>query len=81
MLPPCHAIIVVQLGAQATGLIVELVSDIVTVEDETLQSPPTIGENQGIARFLDGIAPIEDRMVMILNCAALTDVGQTVAAA
>ena len=67
-----HAIIVVQLGSQATGLIVESVSDIATIPDGALQPPPATG-NDSITSFLEGIAPIEDRMVMVLSHQALAD--------
>ena len=50
---PRHAIIVTQLGSQASGLIVDSVSDIVTISGD-----------------------IDDRMVMVLNLAALGDGGE-----
>ena len=70
---PRHAIIVTQLGAQVSGWIVDSVSDIVTIPDEALQSPPPSAGNDTVVPFLEGLAAIEDRMVMVLNLAALTD--------
>ena len=69
---PRHAIIVTQLGGQTCGLIVESVSDIVTIPDATLQPPPTTA-NDRITNFLEGLAAIDDSMVMVLNLAALGD--------
>ncbi|NOW47548.1 purine-binding chemotaxis protein CheW [Novosphingobium sp. SG751A] len=69
---PRHAIIVTQLGAQVCGLIVDSVSDIVTLNTDALQPPPTTA-NDSIISFLEGLAAIEDRMVMVLNLAALAD--------
>jgi len=69
---PRHAIIVTQLGAQVCGLIVDSVSDIVTLNNDALQPPPTTA-NDSIISFLEGLAAIEDRMVMVLNLAALAD--------
>ena len=69
---PRHAIIVTQMGNQACGLIVESVSDIVTVPDAALQPPPTTA-NDNIVNFLEGLAAIDDSMVMVLNLAALGD--------
>lgn len=69
---PRHAIIVTQLGSQACGLIVESVSDIVTISGDSLQPPPAT-TNDAIITFLEGLAAIEDRMVMVLNLAALSD--------
>lgn len=69
---PRHAIIVTQLGTQVCGLIVDSVSDIVTINNDTLQPPPTTS-NDSIVPFLEGLAAIEDRMVMVLNLSALGD--------
>lgn len=70
---PRHAIIVTQLGAQVGGWIVDSVSDIVTVPDEALQPPPPTAGNDTVVPFLEGLAAIEDQMVMVLNLAALAD--------
>ncbi len=67
---PRHAIIVTQMGHQACGLIVDGVSDIVTISSETLQPPPTTA-NDSIVAFLEGLAAIEESMVMVLNLSAL----------
>jgi len=69
---PRHAIIVTQLGGQTCGLIVESVSDIVTIPDTTLQPPPSAA-NDRITNFLEGLAAIDESMVMVLNLAALGD--------
>ena len=50
----------------------ESVSDIVTVPDAALQPPPTTA-NDNIVNFLEGLAAIDDSMVMVLNLAALGD--------
>ena len=72
---PRHAIIVTQLGSQASGLIVDSVSDIVTISGDQLQPPP-VTSNDSIVMFLEGLAAIDDRMVMVLNLAALGDGGE-----
>ncbi|HZU62574.1 MAG TPA: chemotaxis protein CheW [Novosphingobium sp.] len=69
---PRHAIIVTQLGAKACGLIVDSVSDIVTISQDQLQPPP-VSANDSITHFLEGLAAIDERMVMVLNLAALGD--------
>ncbi len=63
---PRHAIIVVQLGGKTMGLIVDSVSDIVTLPRDTLQQPPNSGEDD-VVRFLQGLAALGDRMVMVLD--------------
>ena len=67
---PRHAIIVTQLGSQTNGMIVDGVSDIVTIQQEALQAPPATS-GDAIVTFLEGLAAIEDRMVMVLNLNAL----------
>ena len=72
---PRHAIIVIQLAGQASGLIVDSVSDIVTISGDQLQPPP-VTSNDSIVMFLEGLAAIDDRMVMVLNLPALGDGGE-----
>jgi purine-binding chemotaxis protein CheW len=69
---PRHAIIVTQTGAKACGLIVDSVSDIVTLPPDALQPPP-VTANDSIVSFLEGLAAIDEQMVMVLNLAALGD--------
>jgi purine-binding chemotaxis protein CheW len=68
-----HVIIVVQLGTQLQGLIVDAVNDIVTLAEGSLQPPPTIGEDTA-SDFLDGLASVDDRMVMVLSLTKLTEI-------
>lgn len=67
-----HAIIVTEVDGQFQGLIVDSVSDIVTIGEEDLQPPPSTAGDQ-IVTFLTGLAALGDRMVMILNLPSLTD--------
>ncbi|MEJ2409072.1 MAG: chemotaxis protein CheW [Novosphingobium sp.] len=68
---PRHAIIVCQVNGQSQGLIVDSVSDIVALNTDTLQPPPTTGQ-EDVTPFLEGLAAIEDRMVMVLDLQALS---------
>jgi len=77
---PRHAIIVAQIDGQARGLIVDSVSDIVTIAADTLQPPPASADD-GMIQFLEGLAASEDRMVMVLNLAALGAAGELAQAA
>jgi purine-binding chemotaxis protein CheW len=67
---PRHAIIVTHVGGQARGLIVDSVNDIVTIPADLLQQPDAAAQGQ-VLNFLEGLAPVEDRMVMVLNLEAL----------
>ncbi|PLK26654.1 chemotaxis protein CheW [Novosphingobium sp. TH158] len=65
-----HAIIVVHVDGQARGMIVDSVSDIVTIAADALQPPPATS-GDAIVPFLEGLAAIEDRMVMVLDLKAV----------
>lgn len=67
---PRHAIIVIQLGAQTVGLIVDSVSDIVALPADALQPPPNAGQDD-VVQFLQGLAALSDRMVMVLDLSRL----------
>ncbi|OYZ98651.1 MAG: hypothetical protein B7X96_00705 [Novosphingobium sp. 17-62-8] len=56
-----------------SGWIVDAVSDIVTLDSETLQPPPPTSAGDTVVPFLEGLAAIDDKMVMVLNLAALSD--------
>lgn len=65
-----HAIIVVQMGSLMAGLIVETVSDLVNLAEESLQPPPSLAVAD-MTSFIDGLAPVGDRMLLVLNLAQL----------
>ncbi|MCA1956289.1 chemotaxis protein CheW [Zymomonas sp.] len=69
-----HVIIVVQIGEQLQGLIVDAVNDIVTARHEDLQPVPDVGESTA-ARFLEGLVTIDDRMIMVLALDRLRENG------
>lgn len=66
-----HVIIVAQIAGQLRGLIVDSVSDIVTVQDDQLQPPPSTGED-AVVPYLEGLVALDDRMVMVLDLPGLT---------
>ena len=66
-----HAIILTQFNNQVSGWIVDSVSDIAALADNTLQPPPpTSGDS--VVHFLEGLASIDDQMVQVLDLAALS---------
>ena len=81
---PRHAIIVTQMGGQACGLIVDAVSDIVTLPPDALQPPPAtaaLSAQDAVTPFLEGLAAIGDTMVQVLNLASLGDTAKLAEAA
>ncbi len=65
-----NPIIVTMIDGQSRGLIVHDVNDIVSIDPGTLQHPDTIAQDQ-ITMFLQGVAPIGDDMVMVLDLTRL----------
>lgn len=75
-----HVIIVVEIAGHFCGLIVDAVSDIVTARDEDIQPPPATA-SLGKVAFLEGVVTCDERMVMIIDRAAMAgDVLQSLAA-
>ncbi len=60
-----HVIIVAEIGDQLVGLLVDAVSDILTVTDDMVQPTPDIASEMA-KTFLRGVMTIEDRMVSLL---------------
>ena len=67
-----HVIIVTEVEGQLRGLIVDSVSDIVTIESDDVQ-PATSNINKTVARCLEGMVTIEERMVMVLDLSGLME--------
>ena len=67
-----HVIIVVRIADQLQGIIVDAVSDIVTLMPDDVQPVPDVGEVSATA-FLEGIATIDERLIMILGLDRLAD--------
>lgn len=61
-----HVIIVVQIGDQLQGLIVDAVNDIVAIEPGDVQPPPSLGGG-ATSEYLEGLVPVDGRMVMVLK--------------
>lgn len=61
-----HVIIVTQIGAQQVGLLVDAVSDILTVGDETVQPTPDVASDL-VRTFVKGLLPIEGRMISLIS--------------
>ncbi|MGB3710737.1 MAG: chemotaxis protein CheW [Erythrobacter sp.] len=67
---PRNPIIVVEHRGQSRGLIVHGVNDIVSIESEALQQPSSAADDV-VAGFLEGLVPIGDDMVMVLDLETL----------
>ncbi|MBB3692313.1 MULTISPECIES: chemotaxis protein CheW [Sphingomonas] len=67
-----HVIIVVRIGEQLQGIIVDAVNDIVTVQTEDMQPLPDMGD-AAAAQFLDGLATIDQRLILVLALERLVE--------
>jgi purine-binding chemotaxis protein CheW len=68
---PTNVIIVIDGGSRLTGLLVDSVSDIITLSAVDIHPAPDVSVG-GSDTTIDGIAICNDRMVTILNADCLT---------
>jgi purine-binding chemotaxis protein CheW len=61
-----HVIIVVQVGSQVVGLLVDAVSDILTVNEADIMPPPEVASEMA-KRFVCGLLAMDGRMLSILS--------------
>lgn len=61
-----HVIIITQVGTQTVGLLVDAVSDILTIRGESIQ--PTPGVASELARsFMKGVIAMDGRMISLIE--------------
>jgi len=65
-----HVIIVAQVGPKVVGLLVDAVSDILTVTHENIQPTPDIA-NEAEKAYARGILAIEGRMICLIELDSL----------
>lgn len=63
---PKHVVIVVKTADRTMGLLVDAVSDIMTVTASEIQATPELARDAQ-SEFVEGIAVLDERMVTILN--------------
>jgi purine-binding chemotaxis protein CheW len=61
-----HVIIVTQINHQQVGLLVEAVSDILTMNDEAIQPTPDVASDL-VKTFVRGLLPVEGRMISLIS--------------
>jgi purine-binding chemotaxis protein CheW len=70
---PKHVIIVIAHGNKTTGILVDAVSDIITVSASDVQPPPDVMQSDD--QYIEGIAVLDGRMVTLLAVSHLTATG------
>lgn len=76
---PRNVIIVVHLGNQVAGLLVDAVSDIIALPRSDLQAPPALGAD-GANSCIEAITIVEGRMIRVLNLGGVFPAGERDAA-
>ena len=61
-----HVIVVAEIGTQLVGLLVDAVSDILTVTDDRVQPTPDVA-SETAKSFIRGVLTVDDRMVSVLS--------------
>lgn len=72
-----HAIIVIELAGKLCGLIVDEVSDIASIEPDAVQARP-VEAGDKVGEFLEGLATIDDKLVLVLAPDALGEASKLV---
>lgn len=75
---PSTVVIVIDLGAQVAGVVVDAVRDVVVLEEGAVRPAPSVGDTAE-APYVSGLAQAGDRMLILLDIEAL--LGGTTAAA
>ena len=63
---PRRCIVITELEGMHFGLVVDRVSDIVTIEDESVKPPPQVGGNYSF-NFIKSIGVADEKMVLIID--------------
>jgi len=65
-----HAILVVEIGQNTVGLLVEGVSEILTIQSEQIQPTPNVASHMS-KEFLSGLVTIDARIISLVEPRAL----------
>lgn len=74
-----HVIIVARIGNRTVGLLVDAVSDILTVTDETIQPPPDVGCDM-VKSTVKGLLAVDGRMISLISMDEVLPAGEAEAA-
>jgi purine-binding chemotaxis protein CheW len=72
---PFTVIIVVMVGSKVMGLVVDAVSDVLSIPREDVQPTPDFGA-QVDAEYLNGMARVGDKLVVLLDIDRVLGVGE-----
>ena len=66
-----HVVVVIQVGETARGLLVDAISDILTISRDQIRPVPAMEAGLEHAEYLTGLFTIDQRMVTLLDVARL----------
>ena len=66
-----HVVVVIQLGEVSRGLLVDAISDILTISRDQIKPVPVMEVGEEASDYLTGLFTIEQRMVTLLDVARL----------
>lgn len=66
-----NVIVVVSVNNQMAGLLVNAVSDILSIPREEFQSPPDLGGDNAINKCIEALTLVEERMIRVLDLTAV----------
>lgn len=59
-------VVVVNIGHRITGILVDAVSDVLDLDQQSIHPPPKLGQHIDVT-FMEGIATYQERLVTLLN--------------
>lgn len=66
-----HVVIVIQVGAMSRGLLVDAISDILTISRDQIKPVPAMEIGEETSDYLMGLVTVEQRMVTLLDATRL----------
>lgn len=70
-------IIIVKVGELSVGMIVDAVSEVMTINQENIDSPEVVAGSVA-ASYLSGVGKLDNRLLILLNLEEIIGVGQEV---
>jgi len=62
-----HVVVVIQVGERTRGILVDAISDILTIRKDDIKPPPDVEAGMIDAEYLSGLYTAENRMVTLLS--------------
>ncbi len=59
-------VIVITVGNDVVGLVVDTIAEVVSIEDKDILTPPSVGNNQ-VNRFVFGIGKVNDEVKLLID--------------